>query len=239
MPRKKPQPIAFPTWKDSLLSLPAIAAIGGAVYADAVQRERGPFSNARNGGELVEVPSAFLKKRMPQLYKWLLDLFRYDEAIDMRIVLRDHSKNEGDSVTSISFSLWTKDDEFSISAKAPSGKMVPKYAHRRRGWSARTPHKSKLTPDVGYLGAGMTSRKPNVGEQHRRGNDLTDGDYSEETWREILKDILLNSILRIESKIERFSHRRRSRKRRTTKARVTARPHWRAMPIRKAGVKRS
>lgn len=41
-----------------------------------------------------------------------------------------------------------------------------------------------------YLGAGVSSRKPRPGETWTRGNDLADGKLSEDTWKDILRDII-------------------------------------------------
>ena len=49
--------------------------------------------------------------------------------------------------------------------------------------SVRTP---KSDQDKGYLGCGVSSRMPRAGEWHTRGNDLPDGEFSEETWEDII-----------------------------------------------------
>lgn len=41
-----------------------------------------------------------------------------------------------------------------------------------------------------YLGCQVETRKPRPGEDWNRGNDLADGNFSEETWLSILKDII-------------------------------------------------
>ena len=41
-----------------------------------------------------------------------------------------------------------------------------------------------------YLGCVMSSRKPRAGEDWTRGNDLTDGKFSKDTWDNIVADIL-------------------------------------------------
>jgi len=42
----------------------------------------------------------------------------------------------------------------------------------------------------GYLGCIADTRKPNAGQRHTRGNDLTDGPLCLETWHQILGDIV-------------------------------------------------
>ncbi len=48
-----------------------------------------------------------------------------------------------------------------------------------------------------YLGCQGSSRKPRAGEDWTRGNDLHDGDFSEETWHRILGDILSYEMVKI------------------------------------------
>lgn len=51
--------------------------------------------------------------------------------------------------------------------------------------------------DDGYLGCICSLRKPYAGEDWTRGNDLSDGSYSEQTWNKILRDILSNELKEI------------------------------------------
>ena len=46
-----------------------------------------------------------------------------------------------------------------------------------------------------YLGCGASSRKPRPGEDWTRGNDLSDGKYSYETWIKILADIVAYELV--------------------------------------------
>lgn len=50
-------------------------------------------------------------------------------------------------------------------------------------------------PAKSYLGCTSKSRKPRAGEDWYRGNDLADGDLSEETWRRILADIVAYELV--------------------------------------------
>ena len=54
----------------------------------------------------------------------------------------------------------------------------------------------------GYLGCIASSRKPRAGEDWNRGNDLNDGDLSEQTWHEILGDIISYEMVKIHTKQE-------------------------------------
>lgn len=55
----------------------------------------------------------------------------------------------------------------------------------------------------GYMGCVTSARTPEPGENWKRGNDLCDGPYSEETWNRIMTDIVAYEIkAAIPSKIE-------------------------------------
>ena len=43
----------------------------------------------------------------------------------------------------------------------------------------------------------VQTRKPRAGEDWNRGNDLADGPYSEETWREIVNDIVAYELVKV------------------------------------------
>jgi hypothetical protein len=49
----------------------------------------------------------------------------------------------------------------------------------------------------GYLGCGVSNRKPLAGERHTRGNDLTDGHFNSATWHKIILDILGYELVKI------------------------------------------
>jgi len=51
--------------------------------------------------------------------------------------------------------------------------------------------------DDGYLGCVVMSRQPLAGEDWARGRDLADGPYCEETWNEIVHDILGYELVRL------------------------------------------
>jgi len=54
----------------------------------------------------------------------------------------------------------------------------------------RRDKKNKDENNLGYLGCTVSTRKPLIGETWTRGNDLADGIYSEQTWINILCDIV-------------------------------------------------
>lgn len=53
----------------------------------------------------------------------------------------------------------------------------------------------------GYLGAMGGTRKPRAGEDWTRGNDLADGEFSEQTWIKILHDIIGYELVKIQRPI--------------------------------------
>lgn len=48
-----------------------------------------------------------------------------------------------------------------------------------------------------YLGCTATCRKPRAGEDWTRGNDLADGELTEETWHSILADIIRYELVKV------------------------------------------
>ena len=52
----------------------------------------------------------------------------------------------------------------------------------------------------GYLGCVASVRKPRAGEDWHRGNDLADGPLTEETWHQILGDIVSYEMVRVHRK---------------------------------------
>lgn len=65
--------------------------------------------------------------------------------------------------------------------------------------SAREPyeHPEGKEGDNGYLGCQGSTRKPRAGEEWTRGNDLSDGPLTEETWQAILGDIVSFEMVRV------------------------------------------
>lgn len=56
--------------------------------------------------------------------------------------------------------------------------------------------------DEGYLGCTASTRKPRVGEDWTRGNDLPDGKFTRETWEDIKNGILQYELLELAPKTE-------------------------------------
>jgi len=182
-----------------------------------------PFGAARREGTEIEKPSAFLKKKAPQLYKWLLELFRWEGGIDAHITVRDHT--EKGEAPNFSISMWGHAHEYVLSVNMPSGTMVPKRVRRSGMGHALMPSKTKKTLDTGYMGLGSVARAPYAGEQHRRASDMHDGDFSEETWHAILRDILYDTLVELHdwARNQRGDGprpMRHRRKRRVTKGRI-------------------
>ncbi len=154
-----------------------------------------PFGAARRDGHEIENPAAFLKKKAPQLYKWLLELFHGDHGINAHITVRN--RTETGEPLHISTSMWGHRSEYVLSVRLPSGKMVPKMVRVSRKYHSLGPHKTKKTRDTGYMGLGSVARAPYAGEQHRRGSDMWDGDFSEKTWRGVAYDILRDTLVEL------------------------------------------
>lgn len=73
--------------------------------------------------------------------------------------------------------------------------QFPKLVMRAKIWTTNNVysingHLHMLNDPSGYLCCGAQSRKFRTGEDWFRGNDLPDGNFSEETWREILCGIV-------------------------------------------------
>jgi len=154
-----------------------------------------PFGAARREGNEIVNPAAFLKKKAPQLYKWLIELFRGDYGINAHITVRNRTEKGGPLWLSIS--MWGHKHEYVLGVRLPSGKMVPRMVRVSRRSRTMGPSKTKLTRDTGYMGLGSVARAPYAGEQHRRGSDMWDGDFSEKTWRGVVYDILRDTLVEL------------------------------------------
>lgn len=120
--------------------------------------------------------SELLPSDFSELAQWIQSTCRRKSITDL--IMLDNKQAED----SISYSLFTKDYKYHITAR------VPKIEKLGKG--------EMLTVN-GYLGCTFTTRKPRAGEQWNRGRDLLDGDYSENTWRGIVNDILENELVKI------------------------------------------
>lgn len=121
----------------------------------------------RNNAELKSVE--WFKEKYSKIYKLLQrgKFFR-----DSNLLIK--KRNE----TTATVLLYTNDYSYAISMRKPD----------------QDDHELS---DDGYLGCICSLRKPYAGEDWTRGNDLSDGSYSEETWNNILSDILNNELKEI------------------------------------------
>lgn len=106
-----------------------------------------------------------LEKLAPDFAKWLQTLVRYGNVDSQALIFATQLNNKEQN----NFSVWlyTNDHCYSIYGYPPTEKN-PK----------------------GYLGAGGNTRKPRVGEDWNRGNDLPDGNYSKKTFDKIVYGIV-------------------------------------------------
>jgi len=132
------------------------------IVTDKAKLDEDAIRNLENetGGNLIKY--AELKKTLPELSEWLKIISRYGNVDSVSQIFRD--KKEPDRHFMY---IFTDDHCYHISAYAPNDK------------NAR-----------GYLGCIASCRKPRVGETWNRGSDLSDGDYSKETFTKIIGDIV-------------------------------------------------
>ena len=90
---------------------------------------------------------------------------------DKNIHVLEHS-DSSDHDGTYQFRIYTHDNSYSIVARTKPG-----------GGS--------------YLGCIASSRKPRAGEDWTRGNDLADGDISDETWNQIIADIVSYELVTV------------------------------------------
>jgi len=113
-----------------------------------------------HGGRLIHTEE--LTYMFPELTRWLSAIVgRFEKAA----LIFYHKEDKG-----VVIKLFTETHSYHITA-------------RRRD-------KTKGEKDLGYLGCVVSTRKPFVGESWTRGNDLSNGIYSEQTWINILCDIV-------------------------------------------------
>lgn len=107
----------------------------------------------------------------PDLAHWLHTIIRGDgKNVDSHILMyyNDNDKR-------IRCFLYTNNNRYSINAVIPND------------------HKPN-----GYLGAGFSRRKPDVGEDWTRGADLPDGPFNKETFDAIIRKIIANELKKLE-----------------------------------------
>lgn len=104
------------------------------------------------------------------------------------------------SETEISIHIYTDINVFHIVAHNPS---LQKYPTKEKtvpyvwveDWWKNEPYEERM--DNGHLGCTVATRKPRAGEKYARGNDLSDGHLSEDTWRSIMGDIISYELVHI------------------------------------------
>ena len=110
----------------------------------------------------------------PELKNWLKQISRFGKFKDF-IFISDYKEKE-----SVRFQIFTREYQYFIKAKLP----IPNI-------------KENQNNNYGYLGCISQCRKPRAGEDWTRGRDLADGKYCEETWNEIVNDILALEMVKV------------------------------------------
>lgn len=72
------------------------------------------------------------------------------------------------------------------------------YTHNNRYSIVATTKKDGSS----YLGCGVTCRKPRAGETWERGNDLSDGSFTRETWEKIKNDIIAYELVKVAKPVQ-------------------------------------
>ncbi len=115
-----------------------------------------------------------LQEMKEQLVEWM-NLMKYGYR-DPELYMYEFENTDNEE--GIRMRLFTNDNYYSIVAYHPKGEYK------------------------GYLGCQAGSRKSRAGEDWSRGNDLADGEFSKETWIEILRDIIGNELVKIQRPIK-------------------------------------
>lgn len=108
-------------------------------------------------------------QKMKLLDKWLEDLVFPEKTEN---IIQFYKTNIDDKGVTVKFFFYTDDNRYSIVAR------------------------DSIDND-GYLGCQVTSRKMRPGEDWNRGNDLPDGPFTEETWKNILTGIVKYELVKL------------------------------------------
>lgn len=111
---------------------------------------------------------------LQDIKQWIDNLGRYSS--DQNVEIKEYA-DSSNGIGHYHFFIYTNEHRYSIIAKTKEG-----------GRS--------------YLGCIVSSRKPRAGEDWTRGNDLADGDLSEETWNRILGDIVSYELVKVHKKMK-------------------------------------
>lgn len=128
--------------------------------------------------------------KFPDLVKWLNQISRRGN-FDNFFYISDYKEEKE---RKIRLRFFTKEHSYSLSVRLPS-------EERKRVIETDEKGKVLVNADVpvndGYLGCIGQVRKSRAGEDWNRGNDLADGNYSQETWQEIKDDILAYELVKV------------------------------------------
>lgn len=115
-----------------------------------------------------------IEKYSPVLASWLNSIVKGndDNFVDNNMIIVERINQYKEKVINILF--YTSENSYSITALKPNGN------------------------NKGYLGCVMSSRKPDVGEWWNRGSDLADGKFNENTWYDIVSDIVATEMQTLE-----------------------------------------
>ena len=107
---------------------------------------------------------------MQMLDQWLRDLVFPGQVKDF---IEEHNGSGDDSETMRKLSLYTNEHEYIITAI------------------------ERFNGEKSYLGCGVLARKARAAEDWHRGNDLPDGDFTQDTWNKILNAILNYELIKL------------------------------------------
>jgi hypothetical protein len=110
-----------------------------------------------------------MSEKIAQLKVWLNNLIFPGKFDNFIEVLKEY---ENDDETFLNLCFYTEEHQYFIRAIDKKG-------------------------DDGYLGCMASCRKPRAGEDWTRGNDLPDGPFNEETWRDIVRAIVRYEIVKL------------------------------------------
>lgn len=132
-------------------------------------------------------PLEVLQEKFPELASWLKPMCRYNRNIEDVFIIDYKNKILG-------LTFYTKDNYYSISARLPN-----KFSECiiLKDKDNNIIGESSIPINDGYLGCMVNTRKPRAGESWNRGRDLSDGSYSEDTWKKILNDIIAYELVKV------------------------------------------
>jgi hypothetical protein len=115
------------------------------------------------------------EEALEMLRSWLSNIYR-SRKVDRYIVVK-----KTESYLLIISKMWTAVNEYTITASFPT-------LDARTSWPGSPPASYEVTE--GYLSCTAGSRTNRPGETWPRGSDLADGRFTNETWEDIMIDIV-------------------------------------------------